>query len=109
MAVVAPIPEGEGHNRGEAEGGLPPHHARGIADVLPHIAQQRAGCSGGDRLGRSCLLQWRHVLRQQVPFPELGKRQARGFVVACSGGDQFAPAILEMLRELFDNLLLASG
>ena len=46
-------------------------------------------------------------LRQQVPVPELGERQTRGFVFRCPARHQLPPAVLEMLRELFDDLVLA--
>ena len=112
-------PEGERQDDRQAEGGLPPHHARRVSEVLPDITQQVSGWrsrlratsfggrADGDRCRRMRLPQWRHVLREQVSLSELCERQARGIVFAGPARHQLAPAILEMLGKLFDDLLFA--
>ncbi len=54
------------------------------------------------------LPQRRHVLRQDVPGPEFGERQARGLIRRGAPGDQLPLAVIEMLRELVDDLGLAA-
>ena len=91
-----------------AEGWLLPQHARGIAQVQPDIAEHMSGRRSrrdGDR--RLRLPQRRQVLRQQVALPELGECQTRGLVLRRAARHQLAPAVLEMLRELLDDLVLA--
>ena len=53
------------------------------------------------------LLQRRHVPRQQVPVPEFSERQTRGVVLGRPARHQLPPAVFKMLRELFDDLVLA--
>jgi len=50
----------------------------------------------------------RHVLRQDVPAPEFGERQLHGLITRRAAGDQLAPSVIEVLRELLDDLAFAS-
>ena len=53
------------------------------------------------------LPQRRHVLREQIPFPELSERETCRFILRRPSADQLPPAVLEMLRELIDDLVLS--
>jgi hypothetical protein len=53
------------------------------------------------------LAERRHVARQDVFLPELGTRQLRGLFRRCAACHQLPPAVVQMLRQLFDDLVLA--
>jgi hypothetical protein len=53
------------------------------------------------------LVERRHVPHQTVRARELGERQLRGFIGRGAACHQLPPAIVEMLREFFDDLGLA--
>jgi hypothetical protein len=48
-----------------------------------------------------------HVPRQAVRVAEVVERQSRRLFRRGAAGDQFAPAVVEMLRKLVDDLRLA--
>jgi hypothetical protein len=54
------------------------------------------------------LPQWRHVPRQKIPLPEIGERQPRSLIGRCASRNQLPPALIEMLREFFDDFGLTS-
>jgi hypothetical protein len=88
--------------------GCRPQHPRRIPQLRPHIAEAESGRSAGRDGGPHLrLLQRRHVLRQIVPLPEFSERQTRGVVVRCAARQQLPPAVFQVLRELFDDLVLA--
>ena len=101
--------ERQREDRSDGEGWLLPQHARGIPQVHPDIAEHVAGrqLPGVMGTGACACCSGAMVLRQQVPLPELGERQTRGLVLRRAARHQLAPAVLEMLRQLFDNLVLA--
>ena len=91
----------------EREGWLLPQRADGIAKVLPEISKQVSGRSPRrDGFGCVRLSQRLEVSCEQIPLPEPGKRQPRRFVLRRPARHQFPPAILEMLRQLLDDLVL---
>ena len=99
--------EGERQDGREREGWLLPQRAGGIAEVLPEISKQVSGGSPRrDGFGCVRLSQRREVSCEQIPLPEPGKRQLRRFVLRRPARHQFPPAILEMLRQLLDDLVL---
>jgi len=49
----------------------------------------------------------RQVPRQDVPVPEFGERQVGGFIRQRPACNQVPPAVIEVLREFFDDLALA--
>ena len=105
MAVLAPMPSASGHDGREREGWLLPQRAGGIAEVLPEISKQvSVGSPRRDGLGYMRLSQRLEVPCEQIPIPEPGKRQLRRIVLRRSARHQFPPAILEMLRQLLDDL-----
>ena len=92
----------------DCEAGSLPQCARGVPQILPEIAEQvAAGRSRCDRWRLMRLPERRHVSRQDILVPEVGERQPRGLIRRCSTGDQLPPTVIEMLRELFDDLGLA--
>ena len=60
-------------------------------------------------MGSGCvrLSQRREVSREQIPVAEPGERQLRCLVLRCPTGYQFPPPVIEVLRELLDDLVLA--
>src|SRR5688572_25770861 len=99
--------ERECQDRRERDGWLLPQRAGGIAEVLPEISEQVSGGSPR-RNGFWCvrLSQRRELSCEQIPLPEPGKRLRRRFVLRRPARHQFPPAILEMLRQLLDDLVL---
>jgi hypothetical protein len=75
-----------------------------LPDTAAAVSGRCAGRDGGRHLR---LLERRHVPRQQVPLPEFSERQTRGVVLGRPARHQLAPAVFKMLRELFDDLVLA--
>ena len=97
--------EGERQDDRERGGRLLPQCAGGIAEVLPEIAKQASGGNPRrDGFGFVRLPQRREVSCEQIPLAEPGKRQLRRFVIRRPARHQFPPAILEMLRQLLDDL-----
>jgi hypothetical protein len=45
-----------------------------------------------------------HVAREEVRVSEFGERQPRRCRRRGAAGDELQPAVIEVLRELFDNL-----
>ena len=56
-----------------------------------------------------CLPKRRYVLREDVAFPEIGKRYSCGLIRGHATRNQLPPAIIKMLRELFDDFGFAGG
>jgi hypothetical protein len=52
------------------------------------------------------LAQRREVSREQMSIAKPGERQLRGLVMRGATRHQLAPVVLEMLRELLDDLAL---
>jgi hypothetical protein len=92
-----------------SEGGLLPEDTCGVAQVLPQIANHvsgwraQRGWRGHVRLPQRC-----HLLRQDVSILEVGESEARRVFVRGTSGYQLSVAVFQMLRELLDDLGLAS-
>ena len=90
------------------EGWPPPQRPGCIAEVLPEIGEHVPGRGPWrDGLGRVRLSQRREVSREQIPVSEAGERQLRRLVLRYPTRHQFSPPVLEVLRELLDDLALA--
>ena len=101
-------PQRQREDRNAREPGLLPEDARGVAKTLhegrEHVFRCRSRCDW-----RRCLRlpQRRHVIRQDLLALELLQVQLRGLVRRRPTCDQLAPAVIEVLRELLDDLALA--
>ena len=100
--------ERERQHGGEGERRPLPHRTCRITQVLPEIAEQvcgRGAWGHGDRWMR--LSQRCYLPRQEILVPEIGERQTRRLLGSGAPGNQLPPAVLEVLRELLDDLVLA--
>jgi hypothetical protein len=103
-------PQRERDYRDAGEPAFFPQCARRIAQIVGKRRQQMpCGSSGhrGDRRAR--LPERRHAFRQGVGAAEFRERGPRRLVGRDAAGDELLPAVLEVLRQLLDNLELARG
>ena len=100
--------ERQRERRREGEPRPAPRQPPRVAQVLPHVAEHvSTGSARRDGRRRARLFERRHGLAEQVLVAELGQGQTRRLVLRCPARPQLPPAILEMLRELVDDLRLA--
>ena len=93
--------DSERQDRSDGEGTLPEEGANRDAEIGSQARQARIA-----RLARCgvCLAQWPHGRRQCLRVEELADRRAEGLVRGRALGQEFVIALVEMLRELVDDL-----
>jgi hypothetical protein len=102
-------PECKREDRHGREPRLLPERADDVPQVVPqaskHVFSRGAEC---DRQRRMRLPERRHMLRQDISAPEFSERQLHGLIRQRAADDQLAPSVIEVLRELLDDLAFAS-
>ena len=102
--------EGQREDGDRREPGSRRQGASRVAQVLQEIGEHvSAGDSRCDRRWLMREAKRRDGAGQRVPVPEFGQRQLRGLVGQRTACHQLAPAVVEMLRELVDDVGLARG
>jgi hypothetical protein len=101
--------EGEREDGGRRETGLLPQHANGVAHVLQEILKEttlRRTFRDGERHG--CLAKAAHVPCERVRLAQLFERESARVGLADAGIAELLIPLVEVLRQLFDDLGFAS-
>ena len=105
---IAADAQREHEHRHPRENRLLEHRAQAITYVLPQISWQMSPPGPQhDRLCGDLSLHSSQLARQPAAFAQLCKRRTRGFRFRRPAGPQLLIPVIEMLRQLLDDLRLA--
>jgi hypothetical protein len=102
--------ECQGEHRGSGESLLLPQHPSGVAQVVQDVPERpapRRPCQG--RRWRPRLAERPHLAGERVVLAQLVERQSQGVGVVPPLREELRMAVVEMLRELVDDLRFTGG
>jgi len=100
--------ERDGEHNHCSEAGLAPQHSDGVAQVLPELGRGPPAWHAGRGRGLDvCLAQGSHVAGQRVAVEQFVHRKTPRVGFAASAFSELVVSLVEMLRQLLDDLCLA--